>query len=90
MERQGKLKKDDGVIGILDLPEQIFRNIFQYIGIYELFSTMRKLNRDVRKYVDDYLVLQAVFVLIREHSVASRLIHIFKWKGNVYPFRDFA
>ena len=82
MERQGKLKKDDGVIGIRDLPEQIFRNIFQYIGNYELFSTMRKLNRDVRKYVDNYFPLQGVFVLIREHNVASRLIHIFKCQGE--------
>ena len=84
MEKQGTLNKDDGIISILDLPEQIFRNIFQHIGIDELFYTIRKLNQDIRKYVDDYLPLKGVFVLIGKHSVHSRLIRIFKWKGNNY------
>ena len=76
------LNKNEGIIGILDLPEQIFRYIFRYISIHELFCTMRKVNPNVKKYVDDYLPLVGVFLLINERDLNTRLIHIFKPKGS--------
>ena len=66
MKTKKALNKDEGITSILDLPEQVFRKIFQHISTRELFSTVRKLNRDVKKYVEDYFSLQGVFVLIRE------------------------
>ena len=80
----------NGIIGILDLPEQIFRNIFGYINTHELLSVVRRINRDVKQYVDKYLHLQGVFVVIAEQNVngciekITRLLHIFKREGTKF------
>ena len=49
MKSNKALNKERCIINILDLPEQIFRNIFRHISTQELFSTARKLNRDVKQ-----------------------------------------
>ena len=52
MKRQEK----NGILtSILDLPEQVLRQIFRHISIQELFTTLRNVDPNVRKYVDDYL-----------------------------------
>ena len=50
-------------IYIVNLPEQVFRNIFRHISSKELWVTVRQLNKSVKKYVDDYLQCQGVFAL---------------------------
>ena len=84
MKTQKEHNNVKGITGIIDLPEQIFRKIFQHISTQELFFTIRKLNRDVKKYVEDYLSLQGVFVFIREQNMPTRVILIFKREGNKY------
>ena len=84
MKTQKELNNDKGITCILDLPEEIFRKIFQHISSQELFFTIIKVNRDVQQYVEDYLSLQGVFVLIREQNMPTLLIHIFKREGNKY------
>ena len=78
MEKQEALYKNGRVISILDLPEQIFRNIFRHISTHELFATVRKVDPNVRKYVADYLPLIGSFMLIKKQGFTTSLIHIFK------------
>ena len=82
MKRQEALNKNGGITSILDVPEQIFRRVFRHISIHELFTTVRNVNSNVRKYVDDFLSLAGVFLLIKEQGLSTRLIHIFKPKGS--------
>ena len=84
MKTQKELNNVKDITCILDLPEQIFRKIFRHISTQELFFTIRKLNRDVKKYVEDYLSLQGVFILIREQNMPTLVILIFKREGNKY------
>ena len=55
MKRQKALNKNGGTTSILNLPEQILRNIFRCISIQELFTTVRNGFPKFREYVDGYL-----------------------------------
>ena len=76
------LNKNERIISIFDLPEKIFIYIFRYISIRELFCTVRKVDPNIRKFVDGYLPLVGVFLSIKEQDLTTRLIHIFKPKGS--------
>ena len=65
-----------------NLPEQVLRYIFRYIGTEELRFTVRKLNKSFQKYIDDYLQCQGVFVLTGGQNETTTLIHIFKREGK--------
>ena len=87
MKLQKGLNNDKGIISILDLPEQIFREIFQHISTHELFSTVRNLNQDLKQYVEDYLSLLGVFLLIG--YVPTLVIYILKKGGNKFVAHSF-
>ena len=77
MKRQKALNKNEGTTSILDLPEQIFRNIFRCISIQELFTTVRNVRPKFREYVDDYL--PHVFVVQRTDKDLGSTIEI-EWE----------
>ena len=82
MKPMKKHRSDEGAIILAGLPEQVLRQIFRYIGTYELFHTLRTLNQRVKKLVDEYLRLQGVFMLIRGQN--NRYIYIFKREGKYF------
>ena len=90
MKTQEDLNKEDGIISILDLPEQIFRNIFRHINTHQLVSVVRRINLNMKQYVDEYLHLQGVFVLITKQWMnnnmrnKTRLLYIIKRAGTKF------
>ena len=82
MKRQEAHNENGGITSILDLPEHVLRNIFRHVSIEELFTTVRNVNPNIKKYIDDYLPLVGVFLLIRGKGLTTRSIHIFKPKGS--------
>ena len=82
MKRQEAHNENGGITSILDLPEHVLRNIFRHVSIEELFTTVRNVNPNIKKYVDDYLPLVGVFLLIKGKGLTTRSIHIFKPKGS--------
>ena len=82
MKPMKKHRSDEGAIILAGLPEQVLRQIFRYIGTYELFHTLKTLNQRVKKLVDEYLRLQGVFMLIRGQN--NRYIYIFKREGKYF------
>ena len=82
MKTMKKYNSNKDAIILAGLPEQVLRQIFRYIGTYELFHTVRKLNQRVKKLVDEYLCLQGIFMLIRGKN--NRYIYIFKREGKYF------
>ena len=67
---------------ILNFPEQVIRYIFRYISSKELWVTVRQLNKNFKKHVNDYLQCQGVFALTFGQTEVTRFIHIFKREGK--------
>ena len=82
MKPMKKNRSNEVVLMLAGLPEQVLRQIFGYIGTYELFHTLRKLNQRLKKLVDEYLCLRGVFMLIRGQN--NRYIYIFKREGKYF------
>ena len=70
-------------INILDLPESIFREIFDYIDHGELFFTVKSVCRLLETYVELYIELGGVFILSpRSPETPIEVLYIFKKKSK--------
>ena len=77
-------QKNRSGVNFVDLPEQILRAIFRYICAKDLHCNLRPLTPNIKKHVDEYLQCQATFALIRDPTMPSRLIYIFKREGKYF------
>ena len=70
-------------INILDLPESIFRKIFNYFDHGELFFTIKSVCRLLETYVELYIELGGVFILSpRSPETPIEVLYIFKKKSK--------
>jgi hypothetical protein len=67
---------------IVDLPEQLFREIFKYLDTETVYFAMRNVSQEIKKQVDQYIELRGVFIVTGTFCCSTRLIHIFKRYGN--------
>ena len=51
-------------IELLDLPENVIRQIFGYLSYEEIYLTLRKTCKLFSKYVDNYIQVGGVFLLV--------------------------
>ena len=72
MEHRRKFQKRTVITGVLDLPEQIFRDIFQYLDFDTIFITIRKVCQKLKRYVDDYKKVVGVFMLMAQKPTMPR------------------
>ena len=64
---------------IMSLPEEIFREMFCYLSIEMLHSSLRKVCRQMQYYVDRYMDVQGIFFLVSsKNCMANNIITIFK------------
>ena len=66
-------KASDKQIGILYLPENVIRGIFQYLSYEELYLSIRKTCRLFSKHVENYIQIAGVFLLVTGVMKQDRL-----------------
>ena len=84
MATQIRNRKNRARINFSDLPEQIWRGIFRYVCAKDLHCNLRPLNQNIKKHVDEYLQRQATFALIRDPTMPTTLIYVFKREGKYF------
>ena len=48
-------------INLVDLPEEVLRQIFHYISDDDVFANVRMVNRRLKDIIDDYLTGKIIF-----------------------------
>ena len=79
-----KRKKCERQINVLDLSENIFREIFSYLKYHVVYIQIRSICRTIKRYVDDYVQLGAIFICIS----SAQLIHVYKQNKKVVSIRS--
>ena len=73
-----KLQKLDCSTNMLDLPEQVFREIFRYLDFETVYFTLRKVCPKIKEYVDGFIQLGGMFMLAAGRDVLTEILYIFK------------
>ena len=73
-------------IELLDLPENVIRQIFGYLNYEEVFLTLRKTCKLFSKYLDNYIQVGGVFLLVTGANKQGRA-HGYYFQGAWY-FED--
>ena len=63
---------------MLDLPEQSFREIFQYLDFETIYFSMRNICQKLKHYVDGFIQLGGIFMLAGGRDVPIEILQIFK------------
>ena len=72
---------------IMDLPEQILRQIFLHLDFITLYVSLRKVCHRMKTYVDRYIGTGGLFLFIRQSGSSVELYGIFQQpsgKSNIY------
>ena len=69
-------------IGINQLPEQIFHEIFRYLEYNTIILSLRKVCTKFRQHVDTFTTIIGVFMLTGTDSSPSKVMYIFKTNRN--------
>ena len=64
-------------INILNLPEEIFREIFEYLDVHTLYFTLREVCSIVKNYVDGYIKFSKTIVLRKEQLATTTKLYYF-------------
>ena len=76
-------------MNILDLPENIFLNLFPYLEDNEVYLTLRSVCKRLRIYCESYIKLEAKFHLIREEypfCASFWVLYFFRKNQRMEPF----
>ena len=76
------IKKWKASINIEELPEQIFRDIFDYLGFKTIFKSVRNVCKKFREYADSYIDVQGIFMLTGNIDNIAKVIYIFNRKAR--------
>ena len=68
---------------ILNLHEELIRNIFGYLDNEEVYLTVRNVCLQFKEYVDDYLQLGGSFMLSYGPGTPTRIMHVLKKNGKL-------
>ena len=69
---------------IIQLPEQIFCEIFKYLKIETIMITLRAVCKKIKDHVDSYIKIKGIFMLtgekssIKNEDAPAKIIHIFQ------------
>ena len=66
---------------MMDLPEEILRQIFLYLDFITLFVSLRKVSHRMKMYVYRYIGKGGLFLLIRKPGFPIELYGIFQSVG---------
>ena len=69
-------------INIIQLPEQIFREIFKYLDNETIITSLRNVCLKIREYVGRYIDIRGIFMLTGSRDDSARIIYIFQ-KGMI-------
>ena len=72
---------------IMNLPEQILRQIFRYLDLISLYVSLRKVCHRMKTYVDRYIGTGGLYLFIRQSGSSVELYGIFRQpsgKSNIY------
>ena len=82
MNRIGKKKNLQP--GMLDLPEQILRQIFSYLDHITLFLSLKEVCPMMKTYVDRYIGTGGIFLLVGEYGSPLELNFIFRRPSGIF------
>ena len=71
-------------IYLLDLHEDIFREIFRHLKFSEVYFTLRNVCRKIKYYVDEYIQLGGMFMVTGSRRIKyHEMLFVFKQNNNV-------
>ena len=69
-------------INLEQLPEQIFGEIFMFLGCKTLYMGVRNVCKKLRQYVSCYLKIKGIFMLVGSIRNPSKVIYICQRRGS--------
>ena len=72
-----KIKKWKTSITIEQLPEQIFREIYDFLGVKTIFMVVRNVSKKFREHADSYIDVKGIFMMIGNEHDKAKIIYIF-------------
>ena len=76
------IKKWKTSINIVQLPEQIFREIFDYLGVKTIFMVVRNVCKKFREYADSYIDVTGIFMMTGDGRDRAEIIYIFNRRAG--------
>ena len=77
MDRREKNVKKVSYAGIMDLPEQILRQIFNYLDLITLYVSLQEVCHEMKIYVSRFIGTGGIFLLIGNPQSPPELLFIF-------------
>ena len=73
----------DSITSLLDLNEDIFREIFQYLKDELLYFSLRSVSRKLKLCVDAYIELTGIFLTVAGRDNTTELLYVLERKDHV-------
>ena len=78
MDRHNTNDKDGVNLCIVDLPEQILREIFHHVDTVTLFVTLKKVCQKMKSHVDGYIETGRIFLMVGATESTHELLYVLR------------
>ena len=83
MERGARYQDVNSITPIETLPEEIFREIFNYLSFETLYFALRKVCKKIQTYVDIYIKVEGTSVLFgRQEGLENKVVEMIELPKN--------
>lgn len=91
-DRASCREPNENETNLLDLPEDIFYEIFRFLHIRDIYFSVRNVSKTMKQYVDCYIELAGVFMLVGggcsfgeifEKRLSSEVLYVFKQNSRI-------